>query len=64
MSESSQAEIALWQARCDDMSVAMEAIRQERNELRATVVELRAQLDRAKQMLADFQQALTHNTPY
>jgi septal ring factor EnvC (AmiA/AmiB activator) len=34
VSESQQAEVQLWQARCDDQSVAIERIREERDELK------------------------------
>ena len=34
MSESQAAELAHWQARCDEMQVALETIREERDELR------------------------------
>jgi len=33
MNESSQAELALWQARCDEMQVALERTREHRDEL-------------------------------
>jgi predicted nucleic acid-binding Zn-ribbon protein len=34
MSESATVELAHWQARCDEMQVAMETIREERDDLR------------------------------
>lgn len=34
MSESSAAELAHWQARCDEMQVALERVREERDDLR------------------------------
>lgn len=34
MSESQATELAHWQARCDEMQVAMETIREERDDLR------------------------------
>lgn len=34
MRDSQQAEVQLWQARCDDQSVAIERLREERDELK------------------------------
>jgi len=34
MSESTAAELAHWQARCDEMQVALERVREERDDLR------------------------------
>lgn len=33
MNETSQAELALWQARCDEMQVALERAREQKDEL-------------------------------
>jgi hypothetical protein len=33
MSESSQAELALWQSRCDEMQVALDRMREHRDDL-------------------------------
>lgn len=40
MSDSQQAEMQLWQARCDDQSIAIERLREERDEFRTTVESL------------------------
>lgn len=61
MSETSQAELALWQARVDDMQVAMDRVREERDELRTTVATLRAQMEKVQLQL---QHALSNPTPY
>jgi len=61
MSESSQAELALWQSRVDEMQVAMERLRDERDELRLTVTTLREQMEKVQLQL---QHALSNPTPY
>ena len=49
MSESQQAELQHWQARCDEMQVAMERIREERDEFRNRTL----LLESTNQMLID-----------
>jgi cell division septum initiation protein DivIVA len=58
------AELALWQARVDEMQVAMERLRDERADLQMEIEDLRFQLDRYKDMADNFRQALAQHTPY
>jgi len=61
MSESTQAELALWQARVDEMQVALERVREERHELRNQITVLRIEIDRLRLQL---EHALSAPTPY
>lgn len=61
MSESTQAELALWQSRVDEMQVAFDRVREERDDLKATIAVLRAQMER---MQLQLQHALSNPTPY
>lgn len=61
MSESTQAELALWQARVDEMQVALDRMREERDDLRASNAVLMAQIQRAQRQL---EHALSAPTPY
>jgi chromosome segregation ATPase len=61
MSESAQAELALWQARVDDMQVALERLREERQILRDEIAVLLAQIEGLRLRL---EHALSAPTPY
>ena len=59
MSETQQAEIQHWQARTDDMQVALERVREERDELRATNAQLMEELLLLRQMISRIQVAMS-----
>ena len=59
MSETQQAEIQHWQARTDDMQVALERVREERDELRATNAQLMEELLLLRQMVSRIQVAMS-----
>lgn len=54
MSESQQAELQHWQARCDEMQVALDRVREERDEARSSAALLettcKVLLDEVKQL--------------
>ena len=70
MSESQQAELQHWQARCDEMQVALDRVREERDESRnkvlllestnqmlmADVKQLRSMLDRVRIAMSEGQE--------
>jgi hypothetical protein len=59
MSETQQAEIQHWQARTDDMQVALERVREERDELRITNAQLMEELSLLRQMISRIQVAMS-----
>ena len=59
MSDSQQAEIQHWQARTDDMQVALERVREERDELRVTNAQLMEELLLLRQMISRIQVAMS-----
>ncbi len=59
MSETQQAEIQHWQARTDDMQVALERVREERDELRVTNAQLMEELSLLRQMVSRIQVAMS-----
>ena len=59
MSETQQAEIQHWQARTDDMQVALERVREERDELRAAHALLMEELSLLRQMVSRIQVAMS-----
>jgi predicted nuclease with TOPRIM domain len=59
MSETQQAEIQHWQARTDDMQVALERVREERDELRVTNAQLTEELSLLRQMISRIQVAMS-----
>jgi hypothetical protein len=59
MSESQQAEIQHWQARTDDMQVALDRVREERDELRVTHALLMEELSLLRQMVSRIQVAMS-----
>ena len=59
MSDSQQAEIQHWQARTDDMQVALERVREERDELRVTNAQLMEELLLLRQMVSRIQVAMS-----
>jgi hypothetical protein len=59
MSESQQAEIQHWQARTDDMQVALERVREERDELRVAHALLMEELSLLRQMISRIQVAMS-----
>jgi hypothetical protein len=59
MSETQQAEIQHWQARTDDMQVALERVREERDELRITNAQLTEELSLLRQMISRIQVAMS-----
>jgi hypothetical protein len=59
MSETQQAEIQHWQARTDDMQVALERVREERDELRVAHALLMEELSLLRQMISRIQVAMS-----
>ena len=59
MSETQQAEIQHWQARTDDMQVALERVREERDELRAAHALLMEELSLLRLMISRIQVAMS-----
>jgi predicted nucleic acid-binding Zn-ribbon protein len=59
MSETQQAEIQHWQARTDDMQVALERVREERDELRVAHAQLMEELSLLRQMISRIQVAMS-----
>jgi hypothetical protein len=59
MSDSQQAEIQHWQARTDDMQVALERVREERDELRVAHALLMEELSLLRQMISRIQVAMS-----
>jgi hypothetical protein len=59
MSETQQAEIQHWQARTDDMQVALERVREERDELRIINAQLMEELLLLRQMISRIQVAMS-----
>jgi hypothetical protein len=59
MSESQQAEIQHWQARTDDMQVALDRVRDERVELRVAHALLMEELSLLRQMISRIQVAMS-----
>jgi hypothetical protein len=59
MSETQQAEIQHWQARTDDMQVALERVREERDELRVAHALLMEELLLLRQMISRIQVAMS-----
>ena len=59
MSETQQAEIQHWQARTDDMHVALERVREERDELRVAHALLMEELSLLRQMISRIQVAMS-----
>ena len=59
MSETQQDEIQHWQARTDDMQVALERVREERDELRVTNAQLMEELLLLRQMISRIQVAMS-----
>ena len=59
MSESLNAELQHWQARTDDMQVALERVREERDELRVTNAQLMEELLLLRQMISRIQVAMS-----
>jgi hypothetical protein len=59
MSESQQAEIQHWQARTDDMQVALDRVRDERDELRVAHALLMEELSLLRQMISRIQVAMS-----
>jgi predicted nuclease with TOPRIM domain len=59
MSETQQAEIQHWQARTDDMQVALDRVRDERDELRVANAQLMEELSLLRQMVSRIQVAMS-----
>ena len=59
MSETQQAEIQHWQARTDDMQVALDRMRDERDELRVAHALLMEELSLLRQMISRIQVAMS-----
>ena len=59
MSETQQAEIQHWQARTDDMQVALDRMREERDELRVAHTQLMHELSLLRQMISRIQVAMS-----
>jgi hypothetical protein len=59
MSETQQAEIQHWQARTDDMQVALDRMREERDELRVAHALLMDELALLRQMISRIQVAMS-----
>jgi len=59
MSETQQAEIQHWQARTDDMQVALDRVREERDELRVAHAQLMHELSLLRQMCIRIQVAMS-----
>jgi predicted nucleic acid-binding Zn-ribbon protein len=59
MSETQQAEIQHWQARTDDMQVALDRVREERDELRVAHAQLMEELSLLRQMISRIQVAMS-----
>jgi hypothetical protein len=59
MSETQQAEIQHWQARTDDMQVALDRVRDERDELRVAHAQLMEELSLLRQMISRIQVAMS-----
>jgi hypothetical protein len=59
MSETQQAEIQHWQARTDDMQVALDRMRDERDELRIAHAQLMGELSLLRQMISRIQVAMS-----
>ena len=59
MSETQQAEIQHWQARTDDMQVALDRMREERDELRVAHALLMEELSLLRQMVSRIQVAMS-----
>jgi hypothetical protein len=59
MSETQQAEIQHWQARTDDMQVALDRMRDERDELRVAHAQLMEELSLLRQMISRIQVAMS-----
>ena len=59
MSETQQAEIQHWQARTDDMQVALDRVRDERDELRVAYAQLMEELSLLRQMISRIQVAMS-----
>jgi hypothetical protein len=59
MSDSQAAEIQHWQARTDDMQVALDRIRDERDELRVDHAQLMQELSLLRQMVSRIQVAMS-----
>ena len=59
MSETQQAEIQHWQARTDDMQVALDRVRDERDELRVAYAQLMEELSLLRQMVSRIQVAMS-----
>jgi len=59
MSESEATELAHWQSRCDDLSVANETLREERDLHKEETVRLKAELDIAKSTISRIQVAMS-----
>ena len=59
MSETQQAEIQHWQARTDDMQVALDRMRDERDELRIAHAQLMEELSLLRQMVSRIQVAMS-----
>lgn len=59
MSETQQAEIQHWQARTDDMQVALDRVRDERDELRVAHAQLMEELSLLRQMVSRIQVAMS-----
>jgi predicted nuclease with TOPRIM domain len=59
MSESYQAEMALWQARCDEMQVALERVREHRDDLQQENAKLKERIKVYSSMVERMQIALS-----
>lgn len=59
MTETQQAEIQHWQARTDDMQVALDRVREERDELRVAHALLMEELSLLRQMVSRIQVAMS-----
>jgi hypothetical protein len=59
MSDSQAAEIQHWQARTDDMQVALDRVRDERDELRVAHAQLMQELSLLRQMISRIQVAMS-----
>jgi hypothetical protein len=59
MSETQQAEIQHWQARTDDMQVALDRMRDERDELRVAHAQLMEEVSLLRQMISRIQVAMS-----
>ena len=59
MSETQQAEIQHWQARTDEMQIALERVREERDELRVAHALLMEELSLLRQMISRIQVAMS-----